>query len=111
MLEEALAELETLLVQERDAIRRLDGRGVTELADRKQSIVSRLNAARSEFGAAEASRLRAITPMLRQNGVLLAHARDILRDALAAMRQSVPRTSYDPSRLVHGLPRMLSVRG
>src|SRR5271155_2686957 len=109
MLEEALTELEALLREERDAIRRLDGPLVLALSNRKKAVVARLEAARAEFDPVLSSRLRALAPSLRQNGILLAHARDIMRDALTAMRMASPGTSYDGSRASAPPPRMLSV--
>jgi hypothetical protein len=111
MLEGALTELEGLLAEEREAIRKLDGARVIEFATRKQVLVAALTAERGAMTKATAARLRALTPALRHNGILLAHARDVLRDAIAAARAESVVAS-------HALPppggpalRTLSVRG
>src|SRR5579872_6532389 len=111
MAAEALAELEALLVAERDAICRMDGQAVLEFAQRKQAMIATLNANREALGADDAARLQALTPALRQNGVLLAHARDVIRDAIAAMRSE---RSVAPSYGIGRAPAVrstLSIRG
>jgi flagellar biosynthesis/type III secretory pathway chaperone len=86
-VERTLTELEQLVGEEREAIRRLDGSRVLELATRKQALVQQL----CEHGAAmspdHVNTLRTLVSRLRQNGVLLAHARNVLRDAVAVMRR------------------------
>jgi hypothetical protein len=86
MLEEALTDLEALLSQERDAIVRLEGARVLELAARKQELVGFLASRRGAFTPRAAARFKALAPAMRHNGILLAHARDVLRDAVAAAR-------------------------
>jgi flagellar biosynthesis/type III secretory pathway chaperone len=109
---EALSELEALLADERDAIRRLDGQAVLEFAQRKQALMGKLAGQREALCPADATRLRGLTPALRQNGVLLAHARDVLRDAIAVLRRETAPPTYATTRNVVPLRRsVLSVRG
>jgi hypothetical protein len=112
MVEEALTELEALLSEERDAIVRLDGGRVLALAARKQELVTELAGHRSDFSPPAAARLRALTPALRHNGILLAHARDVIRDGIAAARAGgatlVPAVTRGPAKTERP---SLSVRG
>jgi len=109
MSHEALTELEQLLRDEREAIRRLDGATVLSYAERKEALMRALE--RDVLSAEGASRLRALTPALRHNSVLLAHARDVLRDALVAVRAEAAPAVKASSRPAGAPPRILSVRG
>lgn len=83
----ALDRLEQLLDEERDALRRLDGARVEALTDEKSALVHALPEslpARPDL----APRLRALAAGLRRNAVLLAHARDCLRDVLAVVHEA-----------------------
>lgn len=107
MTEAALDELERLLREEREAIRALDGARVLAFAQRKEDLVRSLVGPDGSLDAAQSERLRALLPALRQNGVLLAHARDIVRDALAAVGMATK-----PAHSISAQPRrLLSVRG
>ncbi len=107
MTDAALDELERLLREERDAIRALDGAKVLAFAQRKEEIVRSLVGPDAPLDAARSQRLRALLPALRHNGVLLAHARDIMRDALAAVGMATkPAHSISAAQR-----RLLSVRG
>ena len=55
------------------------------------------------------ARVRALVPALRQNGILLAHARDILRDAIAVARAAQKPANGSAAARVP--TRLLSVRG
>lgn len=82
-----IARLRALLDEERRAIRKLDSASILELAERKQVALARLRAhAAAGLGAVVAEGLRTIVPVLRQNLVLLAHARDCLQGALEGAR-------------------------
>ena len=109
---DALTELEQLLREEREAIRRLDGAAVLVFAERKEAIMRGLqkNGAAS-LSPDDAARLRSLTPMLRHNSVLLAHARDVLRDALVAVRAQVAPVVKEQGHTAGPAPRMISVRG
>ncbi len=110
MTEDALTQLERLLVEERESIRRLDGAGVLAFAEQKEALVAALRGADGALSPGDASRLHALTPALRQNGVLLAHARDVLRDALAVVRADLGATVATAPAAAPA-PRILSVRG
>jgi hypothetical protein len=112
MSKDAVTELEQLLRDEREAIRRLDAAGVLSYAERKEALVGTLQQQGGGMLSEEtAVRLRALAPALRHNSVLLAHARDVLRDALAAARAELGSTMPAQARPVGGPPRILSVRG
>ena len=82
-----IAGLRALLDEERRAIRKLDSVSILDLAERKQVALARLRAhAAAGLGAVVADGLRTIVPVLRQNLVLLAHARDCLQGALEGAR-------------------------
>ena len=114
MAEDAILQLENILREEREAIRRLDGDMVLAFARQKEAIMATL---RREDGALEPTqrkRLAALAPALRHNGVLLAHARDVLRDAIAAARAGAAAAASagsTSSAARHLPPRILSVRG
>lgn len=82
----AADELRALLSEERLAIRKLDSAAVAAAAERKQQLLEVLTACAVDDRATVLSELGALVPELRRNGVLLAHARDFLRDAIAAAR-------------------------
>jgi hypothetical protein len=89
MVEDTLGELRKLLEEEREAILRLDGARVLDMAARKHALVARLRDGSGGLQALppEAARgLRELVAALRHNGILLAHARDVLRDAISAAR-------------------------
>jgi hypothetical protein len=108
--DDAISQLERLLREEREAIRRLDGAKVLELAREKESFVALLGGKEGALDSDQKSRLRALVPMLRHNGILLAHARDILRDAIAATR-AVQRPAMGAAQVPRLPTRVLSVRG
>ncbi len=110
MVEDTIAELRNLLEEERQAILELDGARVFDLAGRKQSLALRLRDAKGPLSQADVSAFGALMPALRHNGVLLAHARDVLRDAVCVARAEHSATSACvlPSE---GQRRTLSVRG
>lgn len=71
-----------VLEQERDGIRRLDVVAVTEATSRKEEIIKSLIEAPPEERAPLVAALGELRNDLRRNLVLLAHARDYLRDAV-----------------------------
>jgi hypothetical protein len=89
-IEGALGRLEILLQEERGAIAVLDADRVARIAAEKEALFSILETATEPERRAFAPRLHALAPALRHNGVLLAHARDCLRDALATMAGEMP---------------------
>lgn len=108
---DAIIELEQLLREEREAIRQLDGARVLGYATRKESIIRGLQQGTTTLSAASAARLRALAPALRHNSVLLAHARDVLRDALVVARANIGGATLAPAGTGGSGPRILSVRG
>lgn len=95
--EARLDQIERLLDEERAAIRSLDGERVSAIADEKLSLLSDLQL-RLEGRRDLSDRLRTMTANLRRNAVLLANARDCLRDVIAAhpaaaQSQTAPRLS------------------
>jgi hypothetical protein len=105
MNHDAIAQLEQLLVEEREAIKALDGASVLAFAKRKEALMASIRGRDEALDADAAARLHALVPALRQNGILLAHGRDILRDALVAVGAASRVAGAPTSR------RMLSVRG
>ncbi len=110
MVEDTIAELQTLLAEEREAILRLDGAAVFDMAQRKRALVTRLRDERGPLSPQAATSFRALLPALRHNGILLAHGRDVLRDAITAARAE--RRTAAACVLPTAAPRRcLSVRG
>jgi hypothetical protein len=108
---DAITELEELLRDEREAIRQLDSARVLSFAERKEALVGALKQGGGALSEDNAARLRALAPALRHNSVLLAHARDVLRDALAAVRAELGPVLPTRARPPMQVPRMISVRG
>jgi predicted nucleotidyltransferase len=80
-----LSRLEALLDEERAAIVGLDAARVERAADEKQALLDALVRG-APLDAALQPRLGALRGALQHNLILLAHARDCVRDALAALR-------------------------
>jgi hypothetical protein len=78
----SLDRLEAVLEEERVALLHLDGDTVTRCAEAKQRLVDELLATDPK----DPSTLRRVRDGLRRNGVLLAQARDCLRDAIREAR-------------------------
>jgi len=104
--EQMFGQFDRLLEEERGAIRRLDGARVHDIAAEKADLFLALR--ESTRGRSElAPRFRDLAAGLRRNAVLLAHARDCLRDVLSAFHDGSPATPYAPAPSSAGL----SVRG
>ena len=104
--EQMFGQFDRLLEEERMAIRRLDGGRVHDIAAEKADLFLEIREnirGRSDL----APRFRELAAGLRRNAVLLAHARDCLRDVLSAFHDVSPATPYAPSAASAGL----SVRG
>jgi flagellar biosynthesis/type III secretory pathway chaperone len=108
-----LERLNAVLQDERLAIRRLDGAGVQTAAAEKASLVQRLTALSPELRTLVAPQLRGLVDQLRRNGILLVHARGILRDILrlrgAQMTPTI--TQAFAQKPVVGAASRLSIRG
>jgi hypothetical protein len=106
--EHLFGQFDRLLEEERAAIRRLDGSRVHDIAAEKADLF--LEIRRQVRGRADlAPRFRDVAAGLRRNAVLLAHARDCLRDVLSSFRDLSPSTPYAPSAA--SASAGLSVRG
>ena len=82
----ALERLETLLKEEREAIVRLDAKWVDAAATEKEKLFAILAASDLVQREGMAQRLYSLVFELRRNGVLLAHARDCLEDAIGVVQ-------------------------
>lgn len=82
--------LRSLLDAERAAIRTRSSEAILKTAEQKEALLQTLQRhAAAGQGPAVRDALRELVPALRQNLVLLAHARDCLRDAIEAVRGEV----------------------
>jgi hypothetical protein len=75
--------MEELLVEEREAIARLDGKRVEQIARAKLALAKDLEASSLDERRRVSGKLERVVQNLRTNGVLLSHARGILRELLA----------------------------
>ena len=80
--EELVRTRRAALESEREAIRRLDREGVTQAAATKEQILTRVHDAPASERPALVAALSDLKIELRQNLLLLAHARDYLREAI-----------------------------
>lgn len=80
--EELLRTMRSVLVQEREAIRRLDADAVGRATHAKEQCLTAVRSAPADQRAALVAALGELRDELRRNLVLLAHARDYLRDAV-----------------------------
>jgi hypothetical protein len=107
-VEMTLTEMEQLLEDEQTAIRQIDVDGLDQFADRKLALMQSLTdnglTGRSDL----AERFGALVTQLRDNGVLLAHARNCVRDVIQVV--AAPASLYDttgkssaPPKTVGGL--------
>jgi len=80
--EELLRTMRSVLVQEREAIRCLDADAVGRATHAKEQCLTAVRAAPADQRAALIAALGELRDELRRNLVLLAHARDYLRDAV-----------------------------
>jgi hypothetical protein len=93
--DELLRTMRAALSEERDAIRRLDADGVARATAAKERVLKDLQSALPTDKDPLMSALRELKVELRQNLVLLAHARDAIREAieLCAPPKARPRLS------------------
>ena len=107
-----LDRLTAVLEEERAAIRRLDGAGVEAAAAEKATLAQRLAALSPGQRTQLAPSLRALAEQLRNNGVLLVHARGILRDILRLRGAETALGAHTFARLpLVGAVGRLSIRG
>lgn len=86
--QEFLVEMKAVLADERDALRRLDAKAVMSAGARKEEIFKKLVDASESEKKGLAPALLEVKVELRRNLVLLAHARDYLRDAITLCTQN-----------------------
>lgn len=86
--EEFLIQMKAVLADERTAIRKLDVKAVTAAGQRKEELLKAMMNAPEADKKSLAAVLMEIKVELRRNLVLLAHARDYLRDAITLCTQS-----------------------
>ncbi len=79
---DALTRMEALLAEEREAIRQIDADRIVGLADEKESLMQAMYRGGLEEGSELAPRFHELVLGLRDNGVLLAHARNCVSDAI-----------------------------
>ena len=77
---------EQLLEQERDAIRRLDSEAVLGIAEKKLEAMPALAALQASVDVRQ--RMTRVVKELRRNAVLLAHARESVRELLVCLTGS-----------------------
>lgn len=109
--EDALTRLEALVTDERDAIQRLDSDAVLRAAHDKEIVLATLRDEPLPRDEATLERLSLVVGKLRHNGILLAHARDILRDAVAAAQSHVAPPQSPMNRLAVRPGLRISVTG
>jgi hypothetical protein len=108
-----------LLEEERAAIRALDGSTLERIAEQKVSLMDRLSDMDHADRLANAGSLKELVAELRHNGILLVHARGIIRDVLRIKGAQIAEPTIQrpgfgsaapASAVTYGRPR-LSVRG
>jgi len=110
--EKIFDQFEALLEQERLAIRSLDAQRVASLADQKEALLGALRACSLPTQPQFAERMTKLVKELRRNGVLLANARDCLRDVLSACQGGSQLPSHARGAHAAALPpTMVSYRG
>jgi hypothetical protein len=79
---DVIDDLLAVLVEERRAVRALDGGTVARLATRKRALAGELAALETATLIEHRAKLDALRGELRRNGVLLAHARACVREGI-----------------------------
>jgi len=90
-LESALGRFESLIGEERDAVRRVDADAIVRLAEEKESLMGVITGAIGEHPELH-ERFQGVVQGLRENSVLLVHARNCVRDVLQAV--AAPSGTY-----------------
>jgi hypothetical protein len=89
--DELLRTMRAALAEERDALRRLDVEGVTRATAAKERVLARMLETPPAERPPLIAALAELKNELRQNLVLLAHARDSVRDAIEVVAKKCPR--------------------
>jgi flagellar biosynthesis/type III secretory pathway chaperone len=105
-----------LLEEERAAIRALDGSKLDKIAEQKVSLMDRLSDMDQADRLANAGSIKNLVAELRHNGVLLVHARGIIRDVLRIKgaqiaEPTLQRPGFGSMPPVSQVRPRLSVRG
>ncbi len=105
-----------LLEEERAAIRTLDGTKLDRIAEQKVGLMDHLTALAHEDRLAHAGPIRDLVAELRHYGILLVHARGIIRDVLRIKgaqiaEQTIQRPGSFSSPPISQVRPRLSVRG
>ena len=109
---EIIDRLEALLVDERRAVARLDGHAVQAFADEKLALAQALDACGRASSDLIRPRMSRLVRGLKENGVLLSHARSILSDVLLGVGVTMPRgPSEAPRSRERASARRVSIRG
>jgi hypothetical protein len=112
---EIVTRMNALLEQERAAVARLDGAKVLALAGEKLALANALETRPRDERARHASAIKKLVQGLKNNGVLLSHARGILTDLLrgqgVTLRGTTGSTATTLRPLSGAAARHLSVRG
>lgn len=87
-LDDALVRMASTIAEERAALRKRDAATVARLATEKEILLAVLTRERAAFSDAQRTQLQSLAGDLRHNAILLAHARDSLRDALSALERA-----------------------
>jgi hypothetical protein len=88
-INEVLVDLEQVLQEERTALLSLDASSIDELNQRKTGLESELSGYKGDLPVEQRSRLEHVRLQLRNNLVLLIHARDHIQARLGLERPSV----------------------
>ncbi|HSO36133.1 MAG TPA: hypothetical protein VLT33_26580 [Labilithrix sp.] len=92
--EATLGELRSVLEMERAAIRRLDTAGITAASRSKEALIAVIAAAVEPERTPMLQALAQVRGDIKRNLVLLAHARDFVREAAETVRKrSGPRVT------------------
>lgn len=91
-----LETLRAILVEERDAIRRLDSAGMDRASDAKEAVLSSLHAIPYADRGPLIEALAELQPELRHNMILFVHAAACIAEA---KRDAVRRSSLRPHKL------------
>ena len=107
-IDEVLLDIERVLQEERTALLSLDATSIDELNQKKADLQSELSGYRGELSPSQENNLRKLKLELRNNLILLIHARDHIQARLGIERP--PVVARPTSKPVVGGTR-LNVRG
>jgi hypothetical protein len=104
----AFAELERVLAEEARALKKLDREGIERAAEEKAKLCDALAEAKKQLTPAQRPRLERLRKLALQNHMLLAHARDSVRQVLSTAAGR-PASGRPSSPVLGGL--RLDLRG